>query len=101
MADDQTVLRAARLYYLQDQTMEAIAHELRTSRSSVSRMLSQARATGLVEIRLHSPVEASTVLERDLSERYRIAAHVVPVAGPISDIDRLERVATTAGRLLA
>jgi len=101
MADDETVLRAARLYYLQDQTMAAIAHELRTSRSSVSRMLSQARATGLVEIRLHSPVESSTVLERDLADRYRIAAHVVPVAGPISDIDRLERVATTAGRLLA
>jgi DNA-binding transcriptional regulator LsrR (DeoR family) len=97
----QTVLRAARLYYLQDQTMEAIAHEMRTSRSSVSRMLAQARATGLVEIRLHSPTEGGTLLEREIAKRYRIAAHVVPITGPISDIDRLERVATTAGRLLA
>jgi hypothetical protein len=29
-------LRAAQLYYLQDQTMESIARELRTSRASVS-----------------------------------------------------------------
>lgn len=101
MADAQTVLRAARLYYLQDQTMEAIARELRTSRSSVSRMLAQARASGLVEIRLHSPLEGATRLEQEIAERHRVTAHVVPVAGPISDVDRLERVAMSAGRLIA
>ncbi|MGN6326819.1 sugar-binding transcriptional regulator [Pseudolysinimonas sp.] len=100
MADDETVLRAARLYYLQDQTMEAIARELGTSRSSISRMLAQARATGLVEIRLNPPAEAASLLEREIAERFGVAAHVVPITGPISDIDRLERVATTAGRLL-
>jgi deoxyribonucleoside regulator len=101
VADDQSVLRAAQLYYLQDRTMEAIAREMRTSRSTVSRLLAQARATGLVEIRLHSPAEGRAQLEQELADRFRIAAHVVPIAGPISDIDRLERVATTAGRLLS
>ena len=43
-------LRAAHLYYMQDLTMDAIAYELHTSRSSVSRLLSHARASGLVEI---------------------------------------------------
>ena len=43
-------LTAAQLYYVQDLTMEAIAQELHTSRSSVSRLLSQARASGLVDI---------------------------------------------------
>ena len=40
-------LTAAQLYYMQDQTMEVIARELGTSRSSVSRLLSFAREVGL------------------------------------------------------
>ena len=35
-----SALKAAKMYYLQDLTMGAIATELRTSRSSVSRLLS-------------------------------------------------------------
>lgn len=93
-------LRAAQLYYLQDQTMESIAHDLHTSRSSVSRLLSHARATGLVDIQVRSPLDQATRLQRDLDSRFGITSHIVPVAGPISDIDRLERVAITAARLL-
>lgn len=95
-----TALKAAKLYYLQDLTMDAIASELRTSRSSVSRMLSHARATGLVEIQIHSPVDRGAQLEREIGELFPIDAHVVPVAGNPSDVERLERVAMTAARLL-
>jgi deoxyribonucleoside regulator len=93
-------LKAAQLYYLQDMTMEAIAHELATSRSSVSRLLSHARATGLVEIQVKSPVERSDRMVADLHERYDITPHIVPVAAHISEVDRLERVALSAARLL-
>jgi deoxyribonucleoside regulator len=93
-------LRAAQLYYLQDQTMESIARELRTSRSSVSRLLSHARATGLVEIQVKSPLDQTNQLQRDLHERFAITSHIVPLAGQVSDVDRLERVAITAARLL-
>ena len=93
-------LRAAQLYYLQDQTMETIAHELGTSRSSVSRLLTHARATGLVEIHVKSPLDQTNQLQRDLRHRFGITSHIVPVAGQISDVDRLERVAITAARLL-
>jgi deoxyribonucleoside regulator len=93
-------LRAAQLYYLQDQTMESIARDLHTSRSSVSRLLSHARATGLVEIHVRSPLDQSNRLQRDLYSRYSITSHIVPVANQISDVDRLERVAITAARLL-
>ncbi len=48
-------LTAAQLYYMQDKTMEVIAQELGTSRSSVSRLLSFARESGLVDIRINSP----------------------------------------------
>jgi deoxyribonucleoside regulator len=93
-------LRAAQLYYLQDQTMETIAHELGTSRSSVSRLLTHARATGLVEIHVKSPLDQTNQLQRDLRDQFGITSHIVPVSGQISDVDRLERVAITAARLL-
>ena len=57
-------LRAAQMYYLQDLTMDAIARELRTSRSTVSRLLSSARETGLVQIQIRSPLDTGPELER-------------------------------------
>lgn len=97
----ERALTAAQLYYMQDLTMDAIARELRTSRSSVSRLISHARETGLVDIRIRSPLEHGAGLEQELRERYGIAAHVVPVGEGVSQVDRLERVAMTAARLIA
>jgi deoxyribonucleoside regulator len=94
-------LRAAHLYYLQDLTMDAIAKELHTSRSSVSRLLSHARATGLVEISIHSPLDLPSRLEQEILERHEVSAHVVPVPDHASDVDRLERVALSAARILS
>lgn len=93
-------LTAARLYYLQDQTMDVIAEELGTSRSSVSRLLGFAREVGLVDIRINSPLERASVLEQELHDRFHIAAHVVPMPESVTEVERLERVALTAGRLL-
>lgn len=102
-ADDQralAALEAANLYYLQDLTMDAIATELRTSRSSISRLLTLARDSGLVEITVRSPLDHGAALESAIGRRYNVTAHIVPVPESISDIDRLERVATTAGRIV-
>lgn len=93
-------VRAAHLYYMQDLTMEAIAREMLTSRSSVSRLISYARSTGLVNITITSPDDAAPIVQSELSERYGIAAHVVPVPSNVSDIERLERVALSAARVL-
>lgn len=101
--DAKTVaaLTAAKLYYLQDMTMDAIARELSTSRSSVSRLLASARESGLVDIRINSPFERVGRIEEQLRERFRVNAHIVPVSGIVNDVERLERVALTAGRLLS
>ncbi len=93
-------LRAAQLYYMQDQTMEVIAAELGTSRSSVSRLLSLARELGIVDIQVRSPLESGARLEMELRTRHRVNAHVVPAPDRLSDVERLERVALTAARLL-
>jgi DNA-binding transcriptional regulator LsrR (DeoR family) len=93
-------LKAGHLYYMQDLTMEAIAHEMHTSRSSVSRLLSYARASGLVTIQIATPNEGASRTQQTIHERYGIAAHIVPVPVNISDVDRLERVAISAARIL-
>ncbi len=93
-------VRAAQLYYVQDMTMEAIAAELSMSRSSVSRLLTFARQSGIVDIRIASPLAGGNDLERQILERLRIAAQVVPMPENVSEVDRLERVATTAAHLV-
>jgi DNA-binding transcriptional regulator LsrR (DeoR family) len=93
-------LRAAHLYYMQDLTMDAIAKELGTSRSSVSRLLSHARDSGLVEITIHSPLDSPSRFEHDILDAYGVTAHVVPVPDHVTDVDRLERVALSAARIL-
>ena len=94
-------LRAAQLYYLQDLTMEAIALELRTSRSSVSRLLSFAKDTGLVQVSIHAPLDVLGRIEQQIRARFGVTAHVVPIPDRTTDADRLERVGLSAARILA
>ncbi|TDQ02796.1 MULTISPECIES: sugar-binding transcriptional regulator [Microbacteriaceae] len=93
-------LKAGHLYYMQDLTMEAIAHEMHTSRSSVSRLLSYARSSGLVTIQIAEPHEGASRIQQTIHDRFGIAAHIVPMPSAISDVDRLERVAISAARIL-
>lgn len=93
-------LRVAQLYYVHDLTMDAIAHETHTSRSTISRQLQFARDSGLVEITVHSPRDLSSRLQREIREKFGVTAHVVPVPNRISEVDRLERVALQAARLI-
>ncbi|MUK03329.1 sugar-binding transcriptional regulator [Vibrio cholerae] len=93
-------LRAAQMYYLQDLTMDAIARELRTSRSTVSRLLSMARETGLVQIQVNNPSERAPALEQQIRRRFNVEAHVVPVADTINDTEVLDRVAIQAARTI-
>ena len=98
---EHDVLRAATMYYLQDMTMEAIARHLRTSRSTVSRLLKRARDTGLVEITLRAASSRAPGLGQSISANFGVAAFVVPVPDTANDIERLEQVALTSAKLLA
>ena len=93
-------LRAAHLYYIQNLTMDAIASELRISRSSISRLIAFARDSGLVEIRLHSPLDQLTQLQHQLHDRFGLTAHIVPAGDAATEVDRLDRVALSAARIL-
>lgn len=93
-------LRAAQMYYLQDMTMDAIARELQTSRSTVSRLLSTARDTGLVQIQIMNPHERAPQLEQQIHRLFGVEAHVVPIVDTGHEAEALERVAIQAARTI-
>ena len=66
--DGALILTAAYLYYVEDRSQEEIAHQLGVSRSTVSRLLAEARLTGVVRIEVTAlpPVDG---LEKELARR--------------------------------
>lgn len=96
----EEALEVAQKYYLQGVTMDVIARQLDTSRSTVSRLLRFARDTGLVEIRVLPPRSRSHPLEQLVQRRYGVRAHVVAVPTTATTVERLERTAVQAARLL-
>lgn len=97
----RAAVRAAHLYYLQDWTMDAIATDLGTSRSSVSRLLSYAREVGLVDIRVRSLAEVTARDEDQLGRRFGVTARVVSMPSSVTGADRQETVAAYAARFLS
>ena len=93
-------LRAAQMYYLQDLTMDAIARELRTSRSTVSRLLSSARDSGLVQVQIRNPLDTAPELEGLIRRRFGVDVHVVPVVETLNEAETLDRVAMQAARTI-
>lgn len=101
--DDPTAqaVQVARLYYHQGLTTGAIARELGLSRPKVSRLLTLARRTGLVEIRIHDPQAHPQSLEARLQARYPfLRAQVASVPPGTSEEVWLERVAVATASLL-
>jgi DNA-binding transcriptional regulator LsrR (DeoR family) len=74
--------RAARLYYLENATQAEVATALGTSRPTVSRLLAEARSSGMVHIEVREPgTSATSDLEAGLVERLGLdAAFVTPSA---------------------
>lgn len=91
---------AADLYYQQGRTMAEVSKILATSRSTVSRLLSYARRTGIVEIRLHGGEEAITTTQRQISDTYGVTTYVIPGSGAVNSWERTINVARQAGRII-
>ncbi|WP_040161502.1 sugar-binding transcriptional regulator [Nigerium massiliense] len=91
---------AAMRYYIQGETMDTIARGLGVSRSSVSRLLSQARARGLVRIELAEHSGSRSPVALKLSEHFGIEVHLVNVGEGARLNARFERVSRHAATLL-
>jgi DNA-binding transcriptional regulator LsrR (DeoR family) len=67
---DDLLVTVASLYYELNQNQRQIAERLDMSRSSVSRLIKEARDSGIVEIRIHKPVYRNYALEQTLIEAF-------------------------------
>ena len=76
---------AAVLYFVEQQTMEAIANKLGISRSTVSRLIASARDEGLGRISLHAPEEPRDSLSRRIEDLYDVDVTVVQVPQKIDE----------------
>ncbi|MBN9238649.1 MAG: transcriptional regulator [Micrococcales bacterium 70-64] len=100
MDKEETLLAASSMYYLQDLKMETIASRLHMSRSSVSRLLKQARTSGLVEITLRPTPTRAPGVSQYLASQFGVEVYVVPVADSADVAERLEQVALTTARMV-
>ncbi|MFC4306242.1 sugar-binding transcriptional regulator [Cohnella boryungensis] len=71
------VVEAAKLYYQMDYSQNQIADALGVSRPTVSRLLQQAKAEGIVTIEIKDPTEDVEVLRFMLKERFHLKNAVV------------------------
>ncbi len=76
----ETLVKAARMYFLDGSSQQEIAAALGTSRSNVSRMLAAARQQGIVEIRIVDGAQRLDSVEAELKQRFglldcQVAAH--------------------------
>lgn len=98
--DPEMLLAAARLYYIQGQSQAQTAQTLGTSRSNVSRMLTEAQRLGIVEIRVNDPAGRVRELEEDLKQAFGLTEARVARSG-LGRAEQLEtRVGDQAARLL-
>ena len=72
-------------YYLEDQRQSDIARELGVSRPMVSRLLSEARALGVVEITVHDPEAQSAGLLGQLCRTSSLRGGVLVEEGEDND----------------
>ena len=77
------VYEAARLYYIEDANQAEIAVRLGTSRPTVSRLLAEARSSGIVQITLRNPTAGTTAdLEQELVATLGLQAAYVVASAP-------------------
>ncbi len=70
MQELELLFKVAQLYYEQGLTQNEIAKKLFISRSNISRLLTQAREAGIVEIKVHYPFERKRRIEVEFMAKF-------------------------------
>jgi deoxyribonucleoside regulator len=89
MTDLSTLVRVSRLYYELGETQEAIAEQVGVTRPQVSRLLKEARAQGVVEIRIVDRTEVESPAGVALRDRFGLrTVHLAPNLDGTADVAR-------------
>lgn len=94
----ELLLRVARAYYEAGAGQGEIASEIGYSRSTISRLLTEARARGVVRIMIAHPLERQMALEKALVDRFGLRS--ARVAGPDATVAPLTAVARAGAEVL-
>lgn len=86
----------AEMYYLEEKSQAEIAKTIGLTRSMVSRILTEARESGIVEIRIQRPLHSDPELEIALNEKFGLKDVFVVVTNHRSG-ERLTRTLGKAG----
>jgi len=97
-AHDRASLLAdvAEMYYLEEKNQAEIAKSIGVTRSMVSRMLTEARESGIVDIRIHRPMQSDLELESALKAEFGLKDVFVVITSHRSG-ERLTRTLGNAG----
>jgi deoxyribonucleoside regulator len=94
----ELLAKIASWYFEEDLTQTEIAARTNYSPSMVSRLLSEARKCGVVEIRVHHPIERRVDLEQELQNRLGLEMVRVVVRGSLDHHQMLRRLGSVAAR---
>ncbi len=97
---EQMLIDVAILYYEQQLTQEEISKRIGTSRSTVSRMLDEARERGIVHIEINYPWRRNHDLEDQLVARFDLHEARVLVANQRPEEDIRRGMGVLAARLI-
>jgi DNA-binding transcriptional regulator LsrR (DeoR family) len=95
---DELLANVAEMYYQDGNTQAEISQAIGITRSAISRMLTEARKKGIVEIHIHRPLRFNTDLEAQLTNKFNLlSAYVVTW----NNNDRYRELRTRLGRAAA
>jgi DNA-binding transcriptional regulator LsrR (DeoR family) len=85
------IVRVARMYYQWEIKQSEIARQLGLSQPTVSRLLAEARTSGIIRISVAVPQGVHSEVEEELVRRYRLRDAIVVDCSSDSDERQLER----------
>lgn len=100
MEDLELMAEVSRLYFESGWTQSEIAKHIHTSRSTVSRLIQEAKSRNVVEIKIHYPWDRSPDIENQLSQLFPLKDIRVLETRGRHGVDALRGTAVLAARYL-
>lgn len=98
--NDLLIQKIAYRYHIQGQTQAEIAGSVNVSRATVSRLLSEARLRGVVQIRIGPPVDRLPKMEKECQKALGLVGCVISMDRPQSLQERANQLGYVAARYL-
>jgi deoxyribonucleoside regulator len=96
----EILAQIAELYFVEGLSQEQIADRTNYSRSMISRLLTEARGSGVVEIRIHHPLARVAHLEQTLIQQFGLKTARVLATASLADTQSFRRLGALAAQAL-